>query len=65
MTHRILRQILYDELSNWEYEYVRKIKFDEEYFNKLKFLLKGDISDDKFVRIDHENGNIIVFFDKK
>ena len=54
MTNRMLRQILYEQLNKWEFEYGKKFKVDEDYFNKLKLLLRGDISDTVFVKI--ENG---------
>ena len=61
MTANQFREGLYEQIKDWEIYCDKKIPMTQEYFNKLKFHLKSEMSESKFVRV--EAGN--YFFYKK
>jgi len=49
--------MVFEKISNWEIESEKKIKITEDYFQKLKILLKGDVSDAKTSKIENNEAD--------
>jgi len=52
-----IRDMVFEKISNWEIESEKKIKITEDYFQKLKILLKGDVSDAKTSKIENDEAD--------
>ena len=52
MSSNTLRENLYDYIKNWEIYCDKKITVTKDYFNKMKFILKSEISESKYTKLE-------------
>jgi len=55
VTANQFREGLYEQIKDWEVYCDKKIPISQEYFNKLKFQLKSEMSESKYVRVESDD----------
>jgi len=55
VTANQFREGLYEQMKDWEIYCDKKIPMSQEYFNKLKFQLKSELSESKYVRVESDD----------